>query len=82
VSLSWAETRAFERARREVPVRWRVRAADGEMEAELVQQTANIEAGAGAGPLLPVDALFEVAGTLRVGEATYPVRGMIRHVQR
>jgi hypothetical protein len=79
VNVSWAETRAFERARREVPVRWQVRS--GEMEVELVQQSANLEAGAGEGPLLPVDALFEVAGTLRMGEVLYPVRGLVRHVQ-
>jgi hypothetical protein len=82
VNVSWVETRAFERARRDVPVRWRVRSGDGEMLVELTQQTANIEAGGGAGPLLPVEAFFEVTGTLRVGEATYPVRGLVRHVQQ
>jgi hypothetical protein len=82
VNVSWVETRAFERARRDVPVRWRVRSGDGEMQVELTQQSANIEAGAGAGPLLPVEAFFEVTGTMRVGEATYPVRGLVRHVQR
>ena len=52
------------------------------MAAELAVQTAHIEAGQGAGPLLPVEALFEVSGTLRVAEATYPVRGLVRHFQR
>ena len=82
VSVSWVETRAFERARREVPVRWSLAAGSGEMDAELEVQTAHIEAGEGAGPLLPVDAFFEVAGNLRIAESAYPVRGLVRHVQR
>ena len=82
VTVAWVERRAFERARRDVPVTWRVTSADGEMSAELAVQTANLEAGAGQGPQLPVDALFEVAGTLRVGEGVYPVRGLVRHVQQ
>ena len=82
VGVSWMETRAFERARRDVPVGWRVTSGDGEMAVDLSVQTAHIEAGQGAGPLLPVEALFEVSGTLRVAEATYPVRGLVRHFQR
>ena len=50
VNLSWTEMRAFERARRDVPVRWHLRSSDGEMEGDLVQQSANLEAGTGAGP--------------------------------
>ena len=82
ITVSWAETRSFEKARREVPVRWSLAAGIDEMSADLVQNTAYIEAGPGEGPLLPVDALFEVAGTLQVGDAVYPVRGLVRHVQR
>ncbi len=82
VTVAWVKRRAFERARRDVPVTWRVTSPDGEMSADLAVQTANLEAGAGQGPQLPVDALFEVAGTLRVGEGVYPVRGLVRHVQQ
>lgn len=81
LTVSWAETRSFERARREVPVRWSVAAGNREMSADLVQRTAHIEAGEGEGPLLPVDALFEVAGTLRVADRVYPMRGLVRHLQ-
>ena len=80
--MDWSETRAFERARREVPVRWRFAGGGGEMAAELVAGAAHIEAGEGEGPLLPVDALFEVSGTVRIADATYPVRGLVRHQQR
>ena len=82
VSVSWAETRAFEEARREVPVRWSLATGDGEMSADLEVKTAHIEAGEGEGPLLPVDALLEVTGNLRIGDAAYPVRGLVRHGQR
>lgn len=82
LAVSWVETRAFEAARRDVPVRWRFADDGGEMAADLVALATHIEAGEGEGPLLPVDALFEVSGTVRVGEATYPVRGLVRHAQR
>ena len=82
VTVSWVETRAFERARREVPVRWSFAAGSGDMAGNLEARAPHIEAGEGEGPLLPVDALFEVVGTLKVGDADFPVRGLVRHVQR
>jgi hypothetical protein len=82
VTVSWIETRAFEPARREVPIRWSFAAGNGEMAGDLVALATQIDAGEGEGPLLPVDALFEVSGTLRLGDADYPVRGLVRHVQR
>lgn len=82
LTVSWVETRAFEPARREVPVRWSFAAGSGDMAADLEARATHIEAGEGQGPILPVDALFEVKGTLRIGDADYPVRGLVRHVQR
>jgi len=38
-------------------------------------------AGEGAGPLLPVDALFLVVGTIRIEQRTFPVRGLFRHTR-
>ena len=81
LTVTWSETRAFERARRDVPVSWRVSSPDGEMDAELAVRTAQIEAAAGEGPQLPVEALFEVEGTVRIGESSYSVRGLLRHFQ-
>ena len=81
VTVAWSETRSFERARRDIPVAWWAVSADGDMEARFAVRTAQLEAGPGEGPLLPVDALFEVDGEVRIGEATYPVRGLLRHVQ-
>jgi hypothetical protein len=82
VTVSWVETRQFERARREVPVRWSFATGGGDMSGDLEARANHIEAGEGEGPLLPVDALFEVSGTLKLGDAVYPVRGLVRHAQR
>ncbi|MBT8396981.1 MAG: DUF1499 domain-containing protein [Gemmatimonadetes bacterium] len=82
VRLTWSEVRAFEPARRDVPMGWEVQSPEGDLEGSLVAVTPFFEAAEGEGPMLPVDALFEVMGTLTLGGAELPVRGLIRHSQR
>jgi hypothetical protein len=82
LAVEWSATRAFEPARREVPARWTVRSAAGEVTGTLESRAAELIAGEGEGPQLPVDAFFEVAGTLEVRERAYPVHGFLRHEQR
>lgn len=82
LTVEWPETRAFERARRDVPVAWRVTSGDGEVTVELTASGAHLETGEGPGAQLPVSGLFGVTGTLAVEGGTYPVRGLLRHVQR
>jgi predicted small lipoprotein YifL len=79
--VTWGEMRAFQRARRDVPVEWIATSADGDVMAELQVRTAQIEAAPGEGPQLPVEAIFEVEGAVRIGESSYPVRGLLRHFQ-
>lgn len=79
--LEWTEQRAFERARRDVPVAWTVTSVDGSMDGSVSVETTEIEAGSGDGPRLPVDALFEVSGQLDVEGVTVPVHGLLRHTQ-
>ncbi len=81
LQIEWTELRAYERARREVPVAWRITTPDGSVEGILQATTTEIEAGEGSGPLLPVYALFEVAGEMTVEGSTFPVRGLLRHTQ-
>ena len=81
VTVTWTETRAFERARRDVPVQWSALSTSGDLRVDLTVRNAEIQAGEGEGPQLPVDALFDVEGTVRMGEAVYPVRGLLRHTQ-
>lgn len=82
VTVEWSETRAFERARRDVPYAWTLASDDADLGGTLRVRAAEIDAGAGEGPQLPVAALFEVTGTLRIEEASYPVHGILRHEQR
>ncbi len=79
VSAAWPEIRAFERARRDVPMSWRVSTPGGELDGVLEVVSVELAAGGGEGPVLPVEGLYVVRGTLRVLGAEYPVRGLVRH---
>lgn len=82
VNVEWPETRAFEPARRDVPSRWSVTSPDGDLAAELDVLSSELEPGVGDGPLLPVDGLFRVEGTVTLnGRQTIPVYGLVRHRQ-
>lgn len=80
--VDWRETQAFPPARRDVPVAWRIWSTDGLLEAELRALSAEIDAGVGPGPLLPVRALFEVAGEMSTVEGTFEVQGLLVHERR
>ncbi|MGB1841967.1 MAG: hypothetical protein ACPHWZ_12730 [Longimicrobiales bacterium] len=82
VRVDWERTEAFPPARRDVPVEWRVWSADGSIEGRLEAVSAEIQAGEGPGPLLPVRALFEVTGEFFAGEDTYGVHGILVHARR
>jgi hypothetical protein len=79
--MLWADTRAFEPARRAVPVRWTFASPDGATEGHLDVVSSWLAAGEGGGPQLPVDAVFEVVGAVTLEGAVYPVRGLFRHTQ-
>ena len=79
LTVDWSQVRPYEPARQDVPMRWTVTADDGDLAGALEVRAAQIRAGEGAGPLLPVDALFEVSGSLTIEGAAYPVRGLFRH---
>ena len=81
LTVGWAAVRAFESARRDVPVGWTLRSADGTVEARLEARSFHLVAGEDAGPLLPVDGFFDVEGTLVFEGAEYAVRGLLRHTQ-
>ncbi len=82
IRLVWSERRAFETARRDVPMSWEIRHGGQEVSGSLATSAPFLEAGEGEGPVLPVDALFQVAGTLTLEGRAYPVRGLLRHLQR
>lgn len=82
VTLAWGETRSFERARRDIPERWRFRSSDGSLAGELESVSSDLESLAGEGPILPVLGVYEVAGEVTVGETRVSVKGFVRHFQR
>ncbi len=81
VDVEWTETRSFERARRDVPVAWSIVSDDGALGGTLSTVAMQLTAGEGAGPILPVDGLFQVRGTLTIDGNSYDVRGVLRHIQ-
>lgn len=80
--LIWSDVRAFEPARRDVPMSWQIQSGESEIEGFLDAVNPFLEAGEGEGPMLPVDALYQVSGTLILAGREFPVRGLIRHQQR
>ena len=81
VDVEWTETRAFERARRDVPVAWSFASADGALVGTLSTVAMHLTVRAGPGPILPVEGLFQVSGTLTIDGDSYEVRGVLRHLQ-
>ncbi len=82
VEVEWSAVRSFEEARRDVPVEWAIRSSDGEVEITLASAGMELRAREGEGPILPVDGLFQVAGSVVLAGDSLEVRGLVRHVQR
>ena len=81
VRLVWADVRPFEPARRDVPMEWAIQSEEGDLEGNLTTTASFLEVVDGEGPVLPVDGLFQVSGTLTLAGNDYPVRGFLRHRQ-
>lgn len=82
VRVDWNRTEAFPPARRDTPVEWEIWSSDGRIEGELEAVSAEIQPGAGPGPLLPVRALYEVVGSLSTSDGDFRVRGIVVHERR
>ena len=81
VTVAWADLRAYEDARRDIPVSWEIRSADGSLTGTLSSVASHLGVGAGDGPLLPVEGLFRVQGDLIIAGDSIVVRGIVRHIQ-
>ncbi len=94
VQVRWDELRAYEPARRDVPVRWLVQVNDHDPDADpeaeepsprlagyLETMNSHLAVGEGEGPLLPVHGLFRLQGELVLDGDTIPVTGVARHRQ-
>jgi hypothetical protein len=82
VQLAWSEVMSFEPARRDVPMTWEIQSPEGDLTGSLTTTAPFLEVLEGEGPMLPVDAHFQVAGTLTLAGRDFPVRGFIHHLQR
>lgn len=82
VRVEWQRTEAFPPARRDVPVEWQIGSDDESMQGRLEAVSAEIQAGEGPGPLLPVRALYEVEGRLSTQAGDFPVHGIVVHERR
>lgn len=82
VAMEWVEMRAFEEARRDIPVQWHFSTPRGDLSGTLTALDSYVEAGAGEGPILPVSGFFEVSGDLEIQNEEFQVVGIVRHIQR
>ena len=82
VTVTWAETRSFERARRPVPVLWQFESDDGLLTGEFEAVSSHFQTLEGDGVILPALGVYEVAGTITIDEEETDVRGFLRHLQR
>ncbi|MEX2532106.1 MAG: hypothetical protein WD960_15180 [Gemmatimonadota bacterium] len=82
LTVEWDEVLAFERARRDIPVRWALATPEGDLSGTLESIGAHLTALEGEGPLLPLSAWFHVRGELDVAGEAFEVTGVIRHRQR
>ncbi len=80
--LVWSQRRSFEPARRDIPAAWDLRDPGRSLRGNLLVEAVFLEAGEGEGPILPVEGLLQVRGTVSVDGRGYPVRGIFRHIQQ
>lgn len=81
VQVEWEESRAFEPARRDIPGVLTLRSPSGTLAGRLNVASMQLETRTGPGPLLPVDGIMEVEGSLRIQGRNVRVRGVLRHRQ-
>lgn len=81
IEMEWSSVKSFEEARRDIPIAWRIRSLDGEMDISLTSVSMELDAVAGEGPILPVEGLYQVSGSLILTGDYLGMRGLVRHVQ-
>lgn len=79
VTVTGTRSRAFEPARRDVPVAWRFQSPDADLTGRIEAMSTHMEAGEGPGPQLPLIAISEVEGSITIETVAYPVRGILYH---
>ncbi len=79
VAVAATRSRAFEPARRDVPVAWRFQSLDAGLAGRIEAMSTHMEAGEGPGPQLPLTAVSEVEGSVAIEGVPHRVRGVLYH---
>ena len=79
VTMTTVRSRAFEPARRDVPVAWLLQSPDADLTGRIEAMSTHMEAGEGPGPQLPLIAISEVEGSITIEDVTHRVRGVLHH---
>ena len=66
VTVTWEETRSFDRARRDVPVLWRFESWDAELAGEFWAESSHLQTQDSTGAILPVLGVYEIVGEVTV----------------
>ena len=82
VTVTATRSRAFEPARRDVPVAWRFQSPDAGLTGRIEAMSTHMETAEGPGPQLPLIAISEVEGSITIETVPYPVRGVLYHRAR
>jgi len=80
--IDWVQMSAYQPARRDLPVSWTLSSPNTSVIGTLEVLTSEIITGTESGPVLPVQALFEVVGTISIDSLSFPVRGLFNHRRR
>lgn len=79
VVVTATSSRAFEPARRDLPVAWRFQSPDDGLTGRIEAMSTHMEVGEGPGPQLPLLAISEVDGSMTIETIPYRVRGILYH---
>ncbi len=82
VEVSWPRTVPLERARREVPVVWRIESRMPPLAGEVEAVSSHQHLRESEGALPPVVGIYEVRGEVTLGATTVRVSGLVHHSQR
>lgn len=79
VGVTATRSRAFEPARRDVPIAWRFQSPDAGLTGRIEAMSTHMQAGEGPGPQLPLIAISEVEGSVTIETVAHRVRGVLYH---
>jgi len=80
--IDWVQMSTYHPARRDLPVSWALSSPIVSVIGTLEVLASEIVTGTESGPVLPVQALFEVVGTISIDGLSFPVRGLFNHQRR